>query len=34
MVEMAAEKAPIEAIFVAHAEALADAEDLKQQLQG
>lgn len=34
MVEMAAEKAPIEAIFVAHAEALADAEDLKKQLQG
>ena len=34
IVEMAAEKAPIEAIFVAHAEALADAEDLKKQLQG
>ena len=33
MVEMAAEKAPIEAIFVAHAEALADAEDLEKQMQ-
>ncbi len=33
MVEMAAEKAPLEAIFVANAEAEADAEDMKAQMQ-
>ena len=33
MVEMAAEKAPLEAIFVANAEAEADAEDMKKQMQ-
>ncbi len=33
MVELAAEKAPLEAIFVANAEAEADAEDLKAQMQ-
>lgn len=32
MVEMAAEKAPLEAIFVANAEADADAEDIKNQM--
>lgn len=32
MVEMAAEKAPLEAIFVANAEAEADAEEMKNQM--
>lgn len=34
IVELAAEKAPLEAIFVAHAEAEADAEEIKAQMQG
>ncbi len=33
MLELAAEEAPLEAIFVAHAEAREDAEFLKQQMQ-
>lgn len=33
MVEMAAEKAPLEAIFVANAEADADAEEMKAQME-
>ena len=32
IVELAAEKAPLEAIFVAHAEAAEDAEGLKAQM--
>lgn len=33
IVELAAEKAPLEAIYVAHAEAEADAEEIKAQMQ-
>lgn len=33
IVELAAEKAPLEAIFVAHAEAETDAEEIKAQMQ-
>lgn len=33
MIELASEKAPLEAIFIAHAEADEDAENIKQQMQ-
>ncbi len=33
MIEVASEKAPLEAIFIAHAEAAEDAENIKQQMQ-
>lgn len=33
MIELASEKAPLEAIFIAHAEAAEDAENIKQQMQ-
>ncbi len=33
MIEMAAQNAPLEAIYIANAEAQQDAEDMKEQMQ-